>query len=92
MDMVSRLGGDEFAILLEDLPDQQAATAVAEKIVREMQAAFQIHHIALQVSTSIGIAFLEAGMTVPELIGKADAAMYQAKQAGRNRFETADQP
>jgi diguanylate cyclase (GGDEF)-like protein/PAS domain S-box-containing protein len=92
IDMVSRLGGDEFALLLEDLPDQQAATAIAEKIIGEMQAVFQIHHNALQVSTSIGIALLETRMTAAELIDKADAAMYQAKKAGRNRCQMADQP
>jgi diguanylate cyclase (GGDEF)-like protein/PAS domain S-box-containing protein len=92
MDIVGRLGGDEFAIVLEDLPNQKAAESVAKKIIDEMQTAFQLSSVSLHIGTSIGIAFLDDGMTATELIGKADEAMYRAKQSGRNRFEMADQP
>lgn len=91
-DMTARLGGDEFALLLYDLPTRAEAISVAKKIVKEMQTAFQIDQITLNIGTSIGIAFLETDMTSADLIAKADEAMYKAKQSGRNHFEVAEQP
>jgi diguanylate cyclase (GGDEF)-like protein/PAS domain S-box-containing protein len=89
MDVVGRLGGDEFALLMEDLPGEEAALLVAEKIVQGMRAEFRIGSHVLQVSTSVGVAILTPGMTVDALIAKADEAMYAAKRGGRNRFAIA---
>jgi diguanylate cyclase (GGDEF)-like protein/PAS domain S-box-containing protein len=86
VDVVGRLGGDEFALILEDLSDREAAPAVAAKLIEAMRPALSAREIALQVSTSIGIAFHEPDMAADELIRRADHAMYRAKQSGRNRF------
>jgi diguanylate cyclase (GGDEF)-like protein/PAS domain S-box-containing protein len=89
-DTVARLAGDEFVIVLENLSTQEAAAAVARKIVGRIHApAFQIDGRLLEVTTSIGIAFHEAtdsSVAAEELLARADAALYGAKAAGRNRF------
>lgn len=86
-DIVARLGGDEFVILLQHLPSAEHACEVADKIIDAMGEPLQIRQHCLQVSTSIGIAMLDAQTQCPaSLLDKADQALYQAKQAGRNRF------
>jgi diguanylate cyclase (GGDEF)-like protein/PAS domain S-box-containing protein len=90
-DTVARLAGDEFVIVLENPSTQEAAAAVARKIVERVNApAFQVDGRLLQVTTSIGIAFhraTDSSFTAEELLARADAALYGAKAAGRNRFE-----
>lgn len=85
-DIAARIGGDEFAVLLEDLPERAAAVSVAAKLVAAMQAPFQDGATALSAGTSIGVAFLQPGMSGEELIRRADQAMYRAKRGGRSRY------
>ena len=89
-DTVARLAGDEFVIVLENLPAQEAAAAVAGKIVARISApAFRLDGRQLEVTTSIGVAFhppSDAAVTPSELLARADAALYAAKAAGRNTF------
>ena len=91
-DIFARLGGDEFALMLEDLPDQAAAEAIGAKLVAAVRRPFRLGERSVVVSTSIGIAFFEAGMVPEDLIRRADQAMYSAKRAGRDRFEIALHP
>jgi diguanylate cyclase (GGDEF)-like protein/PAS domain S-box-containing protein len=88
-DVVGRLGGDEFCLLMEHLPNEQAAQKLAAKLVEAMRPPMQVGDIVLQVGTSIGIAYHRTGMSADELIRCADQAMYLAKQAGGNRFTLA---
>ena len=88
-DMVARLGGDEFCLLMESLPNGQAAQTLAAKLIDAMQPPMQVGNTVLQVGTSIGIAYHRPGMSADDLIRYADQAMYGAKQAGGNRFELA---
>lgn len=79
-DTVARIGGDEFAILLT----QTTATAVAEKVVREIAAElskpFDIHDKHLHIGVSAGIAFYPLnGSDGTSLLDAADDAMYCAK-------------
>ncbi|QKE63593.1 diguanylate cyclase [Aquipseudomonas campi] len=86
-DVVARLGGDEFVILLQHLSSAELACEVAAKVIEAMVEPLQIRQHSLAVSTSIGVAMLDAQTPCPEtLLEKADQALYQAKQAGRNRF------
>ena len=86
-DTVARLGGDEFIILLEDLHRSEESCLVAQKIIDAMQEQFQLGTQPHQISTSIGIAFASDGDSCGEdLIRRADAALYEAKRAGRNRY------
>jgi diguanylate cyclase (GGDEF)-like protein len=92
-DLVARFGGDEFVVLVEDVVDADNAAAVAEKLFASFEEEFDLLDSGLRVSPSIGIAlYPEDGDTIEALLKNADAAMYQAKAAGRNTyrfFETA---
>jgi diguanylate cyclase (GGDEF)-like protein/PAS domain S-box-containing protein len=88
-DFAARLGGDEFVVIVEGLGLRADAAAVADKLVAAMQPAFEFGEHALVVTTSIGIAFLEAGMAADQLVKAADDAMYEAKRAGRNCYRGA---
>ena len=90
-DTIARLGGDEFAVLCEELEDVQVVTEVAERIERALRTPFCINGGEVHVSTSIGIAIASDASTTPEsLLRDADAAMYQAKDRGRSRYEVFD--
>jgi diguanylate cyclase (GGDEF)-like protein/PAS domain S-box-containing protein len=90
-DKVARLAGDEFVLVIENLSGPQAAATVAEKIVQRIgQQPFVVEGQTISVTTSIGIAFhwaADSSATAEELLARADAALYNAKAAGRNRFE-----
>lgn len=90
-DKVARLAGDEFVLVIENLSGPQAAATVAEKIVQRIgEQPFVVEGQTISVTTSIGIAFhwaADSSATAEELLARADAALYNAKAAGRNRFE-----
>ena len=91
-DTISRLGGDEFLLLLPATPADQAAE-VATKLLAAVAQPFQIDPYELTTTLSVGIAMYPAdGDSFDTLYQRADAAMYRAKQSGRNRygFFTAD--
>ena len=86
-DTVARLGGDEFLIVLTNVKDIQSAVITAERFMDVMTAEFVIQGHALRVSCSLGISiFPEHGADGETLIKNADAAMYSAKDGGRNSF------
>ncbi len=92
-DTVARISGDEFAVILGDLARADDAALVAQKIIDRLGQAFAIRDQEVFVTASIGIATFPAdGDDAEALLGAADAAMYRAKQAGRNAFQffTAD--
>lgn len=87
-DTVSRQGGDEFVILLCEVAHSRDAAVTAEKILAALCEPYRIDQLELHVSASIGIATYPAdGSTVDALLKNADAAMYQAKQCGRNNYQ-----
>jgi diguanylate cyclase (GGDEF)-like protein/PAS domain S-box-containing protein len=88
-DFMARLGGDEFVLIVEGADGHGGTAAVAEKLIAAMAPAFTIGAQAHPVTTSIGIALLERGMTADQLVKCADDAMYEAKRAGRNCFRHA---
>jgi len=86
-DTVARIAGDEFAIILEDIGDSQDVSHVAGKILSAFEESFQIEGQELHVNTSIGISlYPENGKNVTTLMKNADAAMYLAKEQGKNRY------
>ncbi len=85
-DTVSRLGGDEFILVLPDT-DVAGAVHVAEKIARALALPCQIDQHELSITASLGIAMYPADGTSYEALSmSADAAMFRAKQEGRNTF------
>lgn len=87
VDTVSRIGGDEFVILLHEISSVGDALLVAEKILAVLEPVIMVEGHALQATPSIGISIYPDDATdVVLLMKNADAAMYHAKDAGRNTF------
>ena len=88
-DIAGRLGGEEFAILLPET-DAEQALVVAERIRESIAAQFlSVHKVRFNVTISVGIASASISMSgVEALMRAADEALYQAKEAGRNRVVT----
>ncbi len=89
-DTLARLGGDAFAVLCEQLPSEGAVTAIAGQLNSALQEPIMLGGDEHMVSASIGIAVGSPGSGAAELLRDADAAMYQAKMAGRGGFELFD--
>jgi diguanylate cyclase (GGDEF)-like protein/PAS domain S-box-containing protein len=86
-DTLSRHGGDEFVVMMADLSGDSDCQVVAEKILRALAAEFRIDARSYSLGASIGIAvFPEDGADPDALLRNADAAMYRAKQLGRNHY------
>src|SRR5688572_670014 len=86
-DVLARISGDEFVVVLEDLPDEEAPERVAHKILDEIRRPFQVEGHEIHVSGSLGLAlYPEDGADAETLLKNADAAMYHAKELGRNGF------
>ncbi|MBV6507237.1 MAG: hypothetical protein JJLCMIEE_00278 [Acidimicrobiales bacterium] len=87
-DIVGRFGGDEFLVLLDELDDPVDAVRIVERIRSALAADAFIAGRRFTTTVSIGVAFAgAAGNSAQELLHHADAAMYQAKQQGRDRYE-----
>ena len=86
-EILSRLGGDEFALLMPDATEKEAE-ALAERVVRAIsQIPFRFEGQNFRLTVSLGIAlYPEHAVSTEELIAHADAAMYQAKEAGKNAW------
>ncbi|MGD8573582.1 MAG: EAL domain-containing protein [Gammaproteobacteria bacterium] len=86
-DTVARLGGDEFAILLEGAHSHNAIETVTRKVLDDLAAPLILDDRELYATASIGISrFPRDGDDVHTLLRKADTAMYQAKETGKNTF------
>ncbi len=85
-DGVARLGGDEFALLLSGVRAGGDAKAIADKVIAAAQTPFQVAAHVLQIGASVGVAFgVDSASGWPDLVKRADAMLYQAKNAGRGR-------
>ncbi|CUW40159.1 putative diguanylate phosphodiesterase [Magnetospirillum sp. XM-1] len=86
-DTIARLGGDEFTVILDEISSAGDAAVVAEKILAALRAPIAIDGREVFIGTSIGISLFPAdGQSGDELLKQADTAMYQAKAAGKGRF------
>src|SRR6266480_1096770 len=88
VDTTARLGGDEFVILLGGPVTQAEALEIGKRAIQQMEPSMRLLGIDVHISPSIGIAFFPRdGTSVDTLIGRADAAMYSAKERGRNNVQ-----
>ncbi|MGL4995805.1 MAG: diguanylate cyclase domain-containing protein [Deefgea sp.] len=86
-DVVCRLGGDEFVIVVQGLVGINQAQLVAQKILHKLTEPLLFEGQVMPLGGSIGVALWHSFVTNPdEWLSEADAAMYQAKSAGRNQF------
>jgi len=86
-DMVSRVGGDEFVVVMSNPTAPEVIENLSENILSALRQDFRIDGTTLRVTSSIGIAvYPNSGQTVDALLKNADAAMYEAKQNGRNTY------
>ncbi|HEX2917786.1 MAG TPA: EAL domain-containing protein, partial [Edaphobacter sp.] len=86
-DTVARLGGDVFVMVVDGVKDPAEASRIAERVFRDMSTGFTIGERTFNVTCSVGISmFPEHGEDAETLIKNGDAAMFSAKEAGRNTF------
>ncbi len=87
-DIISRLGGDEFTVILSAIPGSEEAAKVAEKICDAIVQPFILEEHTVSVTTSIGISLYPTDGRESEILVKnADAAMYRAKERGKNQYQ-----
>ncbi|HMN01753.1 putative bifunctional diguanylate cyclase/phosphodiesterase [Geobacter anodireducens] len=87
-DTVSRLGGDEYILILPNVKEMHDVTTVAKKLIGLFSTPFLLMGHELYITASIGIAlFPSDGDTVDALLKNADAAMYHAKEQGKNNYQ-----
>jgi diguanylate cyclase (GGDEF)-like protein len=72
-DIAARIGGDEFTLLIDDIKEAQDVIVIADKVLQAMRNPFQINDKPLNITTSIGIAFLkEKEISADEFLKQAD--------------------
>lgn len=87
VDAIARMGGDEFVVLLDNPAQRDDVANIAEKLLESVRSPILYRGNELQIGFSIGISlYPENGRTSTELIARADRAMFDAKDAGRNGF------
>jgi diguanylate cyclase (GGDEF)-like protein len=90
-DTVARIGGDAFLIVLRDIHEPAAAARPAQEILHVLSMPVMVQETALEITGSMGIAVWPLDADDPEqLIVRADQALYEAKQDGRNRYRYAN--
>ena len=86
-DTIARIGGDEFIILIEEIESVSDIDQVISKVLDVFKEEIVIFQHSFKLSASVGVSiFPDDGKTIEDLIKNADAAMYQAKDAGRNTY------
>lgn len=87
-EVLARFGGDEFTVIIEGLQKTEEAMLLAEKILKVLSEPITVDHNELYVGCSIGISlYPDNGDTPQDLLKYADAAMYAAKNEGRNNVQ-----
>ncbi len=93
-DTIARLGGDEFVVLLNDISSDSDFIPLLERLLLAASKSVTIGSTEMQISASLGVAvYPDANIKdADQLLQRADLAMYQAKQSGKNRYKICDNP
>ena len=87
-DTLARLGGDEFTVIIEDISKIEDISLLAQKIIDALIEPLKIDENVLYISCSVGISiYPNDGLSSVDLLKYSDAAMYKAKNEGRNNFQ-----
>lgn len=87
-DTLVRMGGDEFVVLMEYLHHERDAALLADKVIQSLADPIEVNGLPVYLTTSIGISLYPRDARSAEgLISNADAAMYRAKESGRNAYQ-----
>ncbi|MEJ2451598.1 MAG: GGDEF domain-containing protein [Gammaproteobacteria bacterium] len=92
-DMFCRFGGEEFVAMMPDTPAElayQVSERLRKSFMSEATSIAAFSSLSLPITVSIGVAELQRGEDIDALLRRADTALYQAKDKGRNRSELAD--
>jgi diguanylate cyclase (GGDEF)-like protein len=90
-DAVARMGGDEFCIIAHDVGSAEVAGILAQRLLRNVIAPYDIDAVRVRIGLSIGIAlFPQHGESAEALMRQADVALYRVKQSGRNTWRVAE--
>jgi diguanylate cyclase (GGDEF)-like protein len=90
-DTAARLGGDEFLVLCPGIIDDVDATAIADRLETVLSRPYRVGSRTIDVGASIGVSITrDPVIGAPELLRRADLAMYEAKNAGRGRWAVYD--
>jgi diguanylate cyclase (GGDEF)-like protein len=89
-DIAARVGGEEFAILLPGT-DLSGGATFADNLRRDIECQVTVEGVKWPTTASFGVAEFRAGMSIEELMGAADHALYRAKAAGRNAVHIAEE-
>lgn len=86
-DICGRIGGDEFVALMKDVKDEAIVRQRASELCEIFRSEIELENLCLRISGSIGIAFYnQHGLTYNELMQKADTALYEAKNLGKDQY------
>ena len=92
LDVIARFGGEEFVILMPETSPQDAVQIIT-RVQRELTKRIFMHNREkLLITFSAGVAMMSQGEGQADMIKRADAALYRAKNAGKNRIVMANPP
>jgi len=90
-DTVARMGGDEFVIILDSIRNKMDVSKITEKLLNNIYLPIQLGEHSIQITASVGISIAEKrNLPNLDLLKNSDAAMYQAKDSGKNNFKFFD--
>ncbi len=89
-DSVARIGGDEFVALIEEIKSDEDIIPIVERVVNAIKEPFLVSGQQIDISCSVGIAVYPRDGDIEKLMICADAAMYKAKENGKNQFKFFD--
>jgi len=90
-DFVARIGGDEFVAILEEIDTEEDIKPIADRIVSSIKETYYIDHLNIDISCSVGVAIYPKDGDLEKLMVCADAAMYKAKDEGKNQYRFYDE-